>query len=200
MTAMTTFHETDHPRAGGGRFTEKCETPDIIHLTPASDDVVHAALTVTAAIEYIGERATRLTPAEDQDLADQVDCRDQAAVERARHAIHVMGQRETASAALDGRAGDYDSVNPNRGLTEQQFDDEFFRHGSDLTDAHATALTASYEASLALTYRWKLGRDDCPAWDQNAYDTLTRPWAKVIGKIHPDDDFGWPPEAFNTAR
>ena len=191
MRGMTTSFETLHPRASGsGKFTEKQQTADTISLT-SSDAAILASFTVTASIAAVGERARNLTAAEKETFAAEMRSRDETAVDNARRALHVIHQRETDWAVLDGRDTDWDSVNPNRGLAERQFDDEWFAHGAELADDHADALTASYEASLALAYRWKLGREEHPGWNQDAYDTLTRPWAKTIGKAHPDDDFGW---------
>jgi hypothetical protein len=81
------------------------------------------------------------------------------------------------------------------------------RRAAILTSAEAKALAAAWDAAwdaardAALDAAWDAARD--AAWDaaralvvrdqvgdtftQAHYDTLTRPWATVIGPVHPDD-------------
>ena len=44
---------------------------------------------------------------------------------------------------------------------------------------------AVVKAALALAIRDLIGQDGLT---QTLYDTLTRPWASVIGPVHPDDE------------
>ena len=52
-----------------------------------------------------------------------------------------------------------------------------------LDAARAAARDAAREAARALVVRDQVG----DTFTQAHYDTLTRPWATVIGPVHPDD-------------
>jgi plasmid maintenance system antidote protein VapI len=50
--------------------------------------------------------------------------------------------------------------------------------------AASAAWSAAYDAAWALSLRNLIGQH---GFTQEHYNTLTRPWATVIGKVHPDD-------------
>jgi hypothetical protein len=52
--------------------------------------------------------------------------------------------------------------------------------------AWSEAAAAARDAASGLQSRDLIGQH--PGWDQAAYDLLTGPWRKVVGRIHPDDE------------
>jgi hypothetical protein len=54
-------------------------------------------------------------------------------------------------------------------------------------DSYSAARDATWAAAMALVFRDQL--------DRTAYDVLTGPWARVIGRVHPDDPDRRSPDA-----
>ena len=58
------------------------------------------------------------------------------------------------------------------------------RRAAVLTDSEARSLASARDSATALAVRDLIGQH---GFTQAHYDTLTGPWATVIGKVHPDD-------------
>jgi hypothetical protein len=186
MTGMTTFNEFDHPRAQSGQFAEKRQSGDTITLA-SPDDAIIEALKTPASIDAIGEKVSKLTPKQVDALALIKEYREPEPHEAAWRAIRIIESHEVQQMQRPGVMHNAESANPNRQAAEAMYDFAFFQQGPHRTEAHDDALELARDAAVAVTYRWKIGRPEYPGWTQQAYEQLTEPWARVMGKAHPDD-------------
>lgn len=190
--------QTGEPGNGGqfGHVTHADATDVALVPAPTNDSAVAGAALTPGAIGSVRDKLATIS---EDDLTRIVhayrehrsyDTRD--AHDAAWWSIHSMAEREAELTALDGRDGsDIDVVNPNRAAADAIYDDAYWQarqKGDDFRDEYFTAMSAANDAAVALVYRWKIGREDCPGWTQQAYDHLTTPWNAVFGKVHPLDE------------
>lgn len=185
MVGMT-FNEHDHPRARSGQFAEKQQSPDTITLA-SPDAAVIEAMQTPLAIDAISEKVSKLTSKQVEDLALIKAYREPEPHDAAWRAIRVIESHEVQQMQRRGVMHNAESVNPNRQSAEAMYDFAFFQQGPHRTDAHDDALELARDAAVAVAYRWKIGRPEYPGWTQQAYEQLTEPWARVMGKAHPGD-------------
>lgn len=185
MSGMT-FNEFDHPRARSGQFAEKQHSGDTITLA-SPDDAIIEALKTPAAIDAITEKVSKLTSKQVEALALIKEYREPEAHDAAWRAIRVIESHEVQQMQRRGVMHNAESANPNRQAAEAMYDFAFFQQGPHRTEAHDDALELARDAAVAVTYRWKIGRPEYPGWTERAYEQLTEPWARVMGKAHPDD-------------
>jgi hypothetical protein len=93
------------------------------------------------------------------------------------HAIDVLTENEKVDVGLNDSAQEIYGV---------QFD---ARGDDEKTGAWFRTLTSATDAARAVANRHLIGTG---IWDQNAYDTLTRPWSTIFGPVHPDDELNPP--------
>ena len=135
---------------------------------------VHLVALVRRAVVLTRDEAQRLVAA-------------QAAVFDAVAAISTDKRIAACNAA--GRAA-FDAVDNAKtadwvAWNSVEMPDDDWCKAVDAWDSAWDAADAVVKAALALAIRDLIGQDGLT---QTLYDTLTRPWASVIGPVHPDDE------------